>query len=43
METAPHGERYLEELEWRYSNRRNSHVFRDPLAKFINTKPLEFR
>ena len=41
--SAKHMERYLEELEWRYNNRGNTHIFRDTLARIMNTKPLEFR
>ena len=35
--------RYLEQLEWRYNNRRNPHIFRDALAQLMNTKPQNFR
>ena len=41
--SVKHLDRYLEELEWRYNNRRNPHIFRDTLARIMNTKPLEFR
>ena len=41
--SVKHLDRYLEELEWRYNNRRNPHIFRDTLARIMNTKPLKFR
>ena len=31
--SAKHMDRYLEELEWRYSNRKIAHIFRDTLAR----------
>ena len=41
--SVKHMDRYLEELEWRYNNRKNPHIFRDTLARIMTTKPLEFR
>ena len=38
-----HMDRYIEELEWRYNNRNNSHIFRDMLARIVNTRPLEYQ
>lgn len=38
-----HMDRYLEELEWRFNNRNNRHIFRDALARIMNTDPLEYR
>ncbi len=38
--STKHMDRYLEELEWRYNNRKNPHIFRDTLARIMNTKPL---
>ena len=32
-----HMDRYLEELEWRYNNRDNPHIFRDALARIMHT------
>ena len=29
-------DRYLEELEWRYNNRKNRIIFRDALARIMN-------
>ena len=37
-----HLDRYLEELEWRYSNRDNDRIFADTLSRIVNTKPLEY-
>ena len=36
-------DRYLEELEWRFSNRHKNHIFRDTLARIMWTDPLEYR
>lgn len=36
-------DRYLEELEWRFNNRKNSHIFRDTLKRIMNTEPLEYK
>ena len=41
--SAKHMDRYLEELEWRYNNRDNPHIFRDTLARIVNTDPLTYR
>ena len=41
--SAKHMDRYLEELEWRYNNRDNPHIFRDTLARIMNTDPLQYR
>lgn len=41
--SAKHMDRYLEELEWRFSNRKNPHVFRDTLARIVKTDPLTYR
>ncbi len=38
-----HLDRYLEELEWRFNNRDNPYLFRDTLARIMNTDPLEYR
>ena len=38
-----HMDRYLEELEWRYNNRNNPHIFRDTLARIMGTKHLTYR
>ena len=37
-----HLDRYLEELEWRYSNRSNDHIFVDTLRRIVNTEHLTY-
>ena len=34
--------RYLEELEWRFSNRNNDHIFRDTLKRIVTTPTLQY-
>ena len=41
--SVKHMDRYLEELEWRFNNRNNPHIFRDTLARIMHTDPLEYR
>ena len=41
--SAKHIDRYLEELEWRYNNRQNPHIFMDTLRRIVNTDHLTFR
>ncbi len=38
-----HMDRYLEELEWRFNNRANPHIFRDTLARIVRTEPMPYR
>ena len=38
-----HLDRYLEELEWRYSNRDNDFIFMDTLRRIVNTPHLTYR
>ena len=38
-----HLDRYLEELEWRFNNRDNPHIFRDTLTRIVNTDHLTYR
>ena len=38
-----HLDRYLEELEWRFNNRDNPHIFRDALLRILNTGNLTYR
>ena len=40
--SAKHMDRYLEELEWRFNNRTNPHIFRDTMARIVRTDPLTF-
>ena len=41
--SVKHLDRYLEELEWRYNNRNNPHIFRDALLRILNTEHLTYR
>ena len=41
--SAKHMDRYIDELEWRYNNRKNHHIFIDTLHRIMNTTPLEYR
>ena len=41
--SVKHMDRYLEELEWRFNNRDNPYIFRDTLARIMNTDPLQYR
>ena len=38
-----HLDRYLEELEWRFNNRDNRHIFRDTLRRIVNTDGLTYK
>ena len=38
-----HMDRYLEELEWRFNNRKNDHIFTDTLRRILNTETLPYR
>ena len=41
--SVKHMDRYLEELEWRFNNRDNPHIFRDALKRIVNTGKLTYR
>lgn len=41
--SVKHMDRYLEELEWRFNNRNNPHIFMDTLARIVQTDPLTYR
>ena len=41
--SAKHMDRYLEELEWRFNNRENPHIFRDTLGRIMDTGSLTYR
>ena len=41
--SAKHLDRYLEELEWRFNNRSNPHIFRDTMARIVNTNRMTYR
>ncbi len=38
-----HLDRYLEEIEWRYNNRENPHIFRDTMLKILDTDTLTYQ
>ncbi len=38
-----HIDRYLEELEWRFNNRSNPHIFTDTLRRILTTNALPYR
>ena len=35
-------DRYLEELEWRFNNRDNPHIFRDTIRRIVDTDALTY-
>jgi transposase-like protein len=37
-----HLDRYLEEIEWRFNNRDNPHIFRDTLRRIVDTAALPY-
>ena len=41
--SVKHLDRYLDELEWRYNNRDNDHIFVHTLRRIDNTDHLEYR
>ena len=41
--SVKHLDRYLEEMEWRFNNRKNPHIFRDALLRILNTDRLTYR
>ena len=41
--SVKHMERYLEELEWRFNNRANPHIFMDTLKRIVRTDPMTYR
>ena len=36
-------DRYHEEVEWRFNSRKNPYIFRDTLARIMQTDPLMYR
>jgi transposase-like protein len=38
-----HLDAYLDELEWRFSNRRNPHLFRDTIANLLKAEAIPFK
>lgn len=41
--SVKHMDRYLEEMEWRFNNRDNPHIFQDALKRIVNTGNLTYR
>ncbi len=41
--SAKHLDRYLEELEWRFSNRKNQYLFMDTLRRIVRTEPMTYQ
>ena len=41
--STKHLDRYLDELEWRFSNRDNDHIFVHTLRRIVNTDRLEYK
>ena len=41
--SVKHIDRYLEELEWRFNNRSNPHIFTDTLRRIMTTDTLTYR
>ena len=40
--SARHLDRYLEEMEWRFSNRKNQYLFMDTLRRIARTEPMTY-
>ena len=38
-----HLDRYLDELEWRYANRENEHIFLHTIRRIVHTERLEYK
>ena len=41
--SVKHIDRYLEELQWRFNNRANPHIFRDTMRRIVNTEHMTYR
>ena len=41
--SVKHLDRYLEELEWRFNNRKNPQIFHDTMKWIVNTGSLTYR
>ena len=41
--SVKHMDRYIEELEWRFNNRNNPHIFHDAMKRIMNTGTLTYR
>ena len=40
--SVKHLDAYLDELEWRFNNRDNPHIFRDTLRRMVDTDALRY-
>jgi hypothetical protein len=41
--SAKHLDSYVDEMAWRFNNRKNEYLFRDTLAKLITAETLEYK
>ena len=41
--SVKHIDRYLSELEWRFNNRGNEHIFLDTLRRIVRTETMTYR
>jgi ISXO2 transposase-like protein len=41
--SAKHLAAYLDEMTWRFNNRKNPYLFRDTMLKLIHSENLEYR
>ena len=41
--STKHMDRYLVEMEWRFNNRDNPHMFRDTMQRMLDTPPMTYR
>ena len=41
--SVKHLDRYLEELEWRFNNRKNPHIFPDTIKRIMHTEALTYK
>jgi len=41
--SAKNLDRHLEELEWRFSNRKNEYLFVDRLRRLVRTAPMTYQ
>jgi transposase-like protein len=41
--SSKHMDRYLEEFEWRFNNRKNPHIFLDTLRRIVRTPHMTYR
>ena len=41
--SAKHLDRYLDEFEWRFNNRKNPYLFRDTLLKLVESGNMKYK